>query len=122
MLFLCEVDIREIHYGDCTGADYEMFMLATSFEVKTVCHPPDKNAYRMFTAGSVIRPVKPYLARNYDIVSESDFLVAVPRESREPADHRGSGTWTTVGYARSSHRTVAVVFPDGRVDIQPPGW
>ena len=67
MLFLCEVDIREIHYGDCTGADYEMFMLATSFEVKTVCHPPDKNASGCHCR-VVIRPVKPYLARNYDIV------------------------------------------------------
>jgi hypothetical protein len=117
MGFLVYVNPVEVHYGDCTGADYEMFLMSQALGIHTVCHPPDKHGYRMWTAGDEIRPVKPYLIRNMDIVDESDYLVACPcGEVEQPA----GGTWYTVRYARSTGRTVVVVYPGGRVDIQRP--
>lgn len=119
MQFLsCNVP-RQLHYGDCTGADYEMFQLASMYGVFTVCHPPDRDTFRMFTSAGEVRRPKPYLVRNADIVDESDYLIACPKDSREqPA----GGTWFTVRYARSLGRTIALVYPDGRVDFECPGW
>lgn len=115
--FLVEMKPAVVHYGDCTGADYEMFLLCRTLGVRTVTHPPDVDTYRMWTVGDEIRPVKPYLIRNMDIVSESDYLVACPRERHEVSR---SGTWMTVRYARRSDRTVVLVYPSGEVDIQRP--
>lgn len=115
MAFLEEAEPFEVHYGDCTGADYELFLLAKSFGIKTVMHPPDNPVYRMFTNGDVIREPLGYLARNVRIVEESDYLVACPREEHEVAR---SGTWMTVRYARSVGRTRVLLYPGGRVDIQ----
>jgi hypothetical protein len=115
MEFLTQVSPREAHYGDCTGADYELFQLAKTLRIKTICHPPDTPAYRMFTVGDEIRETGPYLVRNMQIVNESDYLVACPREEQEVAR---SGTWMTVRYARNMGRTVVLLYPGGGIDIQ----
>lgn len=111
---LSSLSPREVHYGDCTGADYELYCLATALNIRTICHPPDNTAYRMFTDGTEIREPIPYLTRNQRIVEESDYLVAAPREDTEVIR---SGTWMTVRYARIISRTTIVIYPDGRVDI-----
>lgn len=117
MSFLVDVKPSVVHYGDCTGADYEMFLLCKTLGVWKVCHPPERDTFRMWTAGDEVRPVKPYLERNRDIVDESDYLVACPLEECEQPS---GGTWYTVRYARSTGRTVVLVYPGGRVDIQRP--
>lgn len=110
---------REVHYGDCTGADYELYCLARALGIRTICHPPDNNAYRTFSDGTEIREPEPYLARNIRIVKESDYLIACPREDHEIAR---SGTWMTVRWARRAGRTVALIYPDGEVDISRHGY
>jgi len=116
--YLTVVKPAEVHYGDCIGADYEMFLLCKALGgIWKVCHPPDKETFRAFTRGDEIREVKPYLTRNRDIVMESDYLVACPvQETEQPS----GGTWYTVRYARSTGRTVVLLYPSGRVDIQRP--
>ena len=117
MSFLIARRPGRVHYGDCTGADYEMFLMSHALGIKTVSHPPENDLYRMFTLADEVRDPKPYLERNRDIVDSSDYLVACPREDREVSR---SGTWMTVRYARSAGLTVAVVYPSGRVDFQQP--
>lgn len=109
-----------MHYGDCpTGADYEMYCLCKAVGVYVVSHPSNLNPGRKVFFGDEVRGMKPPLVRNCDVVDESDFLIAAPKEDREVLR---SGTWATVRYARKLGTTVALVLPDGRVDIQSPGW
>lgn len=114
MTFLSTAKPLEVHYGDCTGADYELFLLAKSLGIRTVTHPPDNPAYRMFTNGDEIRGELSYLDRNIRIVEESDYIVACPREEHEIAR---SGTWMTIRYAQKVGRTRVILYPCGRVDI-----
>lgn len=110
----------KMHYGDCpTGADHEMWRLCRATGIWVISHPSNLNPGRKVFFGDEIRETKPPLDRNLDIVSESDYLVATPKEYTE---NFRSGTWTTMRYARNHNRTVAVVYPDGRVDIEVPGW
>lgn len=52
------------------------------------------------------------IERNHDIVDEGEFLIAMPSEP----EYTRSGTWATVRYARKLHRTIAIIWPDGRVE------
>lgn len=120
MMFLDTVSPEEVHYGDCTGADYEMFSMCKAFGIYMVCHPPDNPRLRMFTnpdTGLLLAP-RPYLIRNMDIVDATDYLVACPRE---PVEQPRGGTWMTVRYARGLGRTVVLILPDGEVDIRRTG-
>lgn len=118
--FLAEYQPLELHHGDCVGADAEAHLLCKALQIPVVIHPPDVDKYRAFcdSAGQVRNP-KPYLDRNKDIVAESGFLVACPREERE---QWRSGTWMTVRWARRVGRPVVLLFPDGRVDNPLRGW
>ncbi len=51
-----------------------------------------------------------YLARDWNIAYETSELLAAPKT---PAPYRGSGTWTTAGYAVELGRPAAVFAPDG---------
>jgi hypothetical protein len=106
------------HYGDCIEADYEFFLLCKALGIYLICHPPLDRRFRAFTHADAdeIRPMKGYLERDWDIAVESNLLIATPKEMGEPESHIGSGTWTTVGYARKLHRPIVKIFPDGRVD------
>lgn len=111
--FLISLGPSEIHYGDCTGADYEMWMLCKAFGFRTVSHPPDVDLFRMFTPADYMWEPKPYLDRNKDIVSETRLLLACSRGMEEVTR---SGTWSTVRYARRLSRPVVLFYPDGTVD------
>jgi hypothetical protein len=103
----------EFHHGDCIGADAEAHDIASSMGFDIVIHPPvitDKRAWksgakRSYTARS-------YLARNKDIVRDTDYLIAAPGEATE---EMRSGTWSTVRFARRLGRTVWVIQPDGEI-------
>jgi len=58
------------------------------------------------------RKAKPYLARNQDIVDETEVLIAVPAQKKEIVR---SGTWATIRRARKAGRLIYFIFPDGRV-------
>lgn len=131
------VDVTtEIHHGDCIGADAQLDALADKFGIKTIIHPPiigEKRAwcFRRWAMGQrfgeslghapskrkivVERTPKPYLARNSDIVSDTDALVACPGEMLEQLR---SCTWATVRRARKvSPPRIRVFWPDGSTTL-----
>lgn len=117
-LLLVDLNVSELHHGDCVGADEEADADAKRMMiVKVVAHPPDDDKLRAFCgAPTVVLPPKPYLKRNQDIVDAGlDGLVATPKDSAKPNSLRGQGTWTTIGYALKANRPVWIVYPDGKV-------
>ncbi|HEY8864588.1 MAG TPA: hypothetical protein VIO37_10510 [Candidatus Dormibacteraeota bacterium] len=73
--------------------------------IRIVIHPPDNGRLRAFrgkegsSAEVEIRPVKPYLERDRDIVADVELLIACPGEFHEI---NRSGTWYTVRRAGST--------------------
>lgn len=102
---------ERVHHGDCIGADAEFHHLATNAGMWIVVHPPENQAKQALCRGDEARPQKSYLARNHDIVDESEMLIAAPSGPEELR----SGTWATVRYARKVGKPVLVVTPDGEL-------
>jgi hypothetical protein len=104
--------INEVHVGDCIGADKEFVEMVRRLDKSTrvIGHIPDKNAKRAFCLYTEERAPKPYLERNHDIVEESDFLIATPKEIVEQLR---SGTWATIRYARKQGKKVVIIYPNG---------
>ena len=59
-----------------------------------------------------IRPAKPPLDRNHDIVERCDLLIATPHTVEEQLR---SGTWATIRYARKVHRPHYIIRPCGQL-------
>jgi hypothetical protein len=102
----------EFHHGDCVGADAEAHGIAIECGYCPFVHPPTNYAKRawMEVPRHCMRPERPYLERNRDIVRETIALIAAPAEFEEQP--RG-GTWYTVRYARKLGKTVVLILPDG---------
>ena len=100
----------EFHHGDCVGADAEAAILAKNWGMKIVSHPPKNTSKRAFLFFYETKPEEEYLVRNKNIVNNCDFLIAMPKESRERVR---SGTWSTVRYARKTGKKVTVILPNG---------
>lgn len=112
-LFSLLPTMRSVHHGDCIGADADIHEIARAQKLWIVVHPPDNDSKRAFVTGyNEIREAKPYLARNDDIVSETEVLIAAPKGYGE--EHR-SGTWATVRRARKQGKRIVIVWPDGRM-------
>jgi len=82
--------------------------------VRIVCHPgyppnhPKETKFRAFTDfNDEVRELKPFIARDHDIVDETEQMVATPVSEEEVH----SGTWTTVRYARKQSRQVTILPP-----------
>jgi len=124
-----ENDEVEFHHGDCIGADAQAARLMDlvrrnlirvhgpnpSCRVKIVCHPgyppnhPEETKYRAFTTfNDEVRDPKPFIARDHDIVDETDKLIAAPVSKTEETR---SGTWTTVRYARKKNKPYVAIYP-----------
>lgn len=103
------LDPLEFHHGDCVGADEEAHSMLC-YAVKVVGHPPLDSRLRAWCDCDELRTPKDYIARDHDIVDETDLLIAAPKTAGEV---RRSGTWATVRYARSQAKPVTVVNPDG---------
>lgn len=109
----------ELHHGDCKGADITAHRIAVDlwgWSSRVVVHPPEDGKLRAYAGeGAWILPVKPYLARNRDIVDACDRLIATPKE-RSPSQRKGGGgTWYTIDYAMKVGRPVSIIWPDGEV-------
>lgn len=105
----------ELHHGLCIGADEQAAVIAHALGYRVVAHPgyspknPDNTMYRSdFTGSDETREAKPFIARDRDIVDETDRMVAAPRSQQEETR---SGTWTTVRYARKKKREIDMVYP-----------
>ena len=108
-----ELQLTELHHGDCVGADEEANDDAHGMGATVCVHPPIDPKKRAYCRGKV-HQAKPYLERNKDIVAAGvDGLIAAPKDFVRPASLRGQGTWTTIGYALKAGRRVWIVAPDG---------
>lgn len=102
----------EFHHGDCIGADSQAHEIADCMGYRIIGHPPSNPSKRAWRTCHELRPEKPYLDRNKDIVLETLLLIACPRETQEI---HFSGTWSTVRFARKQSKSVVLIFPDGAV-------
>jgi hypothetical protein len=104
----------EFHHGDCIGADAQAYKIARNAGCRTVCHPPINGVKRANTSpNDETRAPKDYRDRNMDIVLETEYVVATPKEFHEA---QRSGTWSTIRDARRKGKTAVVIWPDGDVD------
>lgn len=102
----------EAHHGDCIGADEEFHAIVRreAPACRIVVHPGPVGEVRAYCRGDEVRKTKEFMARNRDIVDETDGLVGAPREaSMQPRD----GTWSTIRYADRIERAVCTVLPGG---------
>ncbi|WP_143271556.1 hypothetical protein [Bradyrhizobium mercantei] len=109
----------ELHHGDCIGADAEAHEIAEECGLLPILHPPTNHTKRAWCSSPshLMRPERPYLTRNRDIVDDTVALIAAPAEFDEQP--RG-GTWYTVRYARKCGKPIALILPDGLVRRTPP--
>lgn len=103
---------RELHHGDCIGADSEAHTIGLEIGYTLILHPPVNPHKRAWRTGDIEHPSKEYLARNEDIVRASEVLVACPKEFTEQLR---SGTWATIRAARKAGKRVIIVRPDGEL-------
>lgn len=106
-----------LHHGDCVGSDKAAHIAAKAACWRVTAHP-GLSAARLCAFVSDAderRPPKPNLARNSDIVDETAELVATP----DGPERLRSGTWSTIRKARALGRQVTIIWPDGRIDIEP---
>ncbi len=121
-----EYDEIEFHHGDCIGADAQAATILNQLReeqtwsmnhcaVRIICHPgyppnhPKETKFRAFTDfNDEVRDPKPFIARDHDIVDETEKMVATPVTEEEETR---SGTWTTVRYARKQGREITVLPP-----------
>ena len=101
-------EITEAHHGDCIGADADFHAIVSEHShIRIIGHIPDKNDKRAYCKFHEEREPKPYLVRNKDIVNESEFLLATPKERTEVLR---SGTWSTIRYAKKKIHGI-IFFP-----------
>lgn len=106
--------IKELHHGDCIGADEQVHNIATWLQIPIWVHPPDKENKRAFCLHARFKAMpKPYLERNKDIVNASNLMLFTPAER---AEQKRSGTWSTIRYARKQKKNHIIVFPDGTTE------
>jgi hypothetical protein len=110
---------KELHLGDCFGADASAFEIGVRADLRLIGHPPDVPGGRKFCTYDEERPKKPFLVRNHDIVDETHILIACPKETKEIMR---SGTWATVRYAEKVGKTVLLIYPSGRIFKCSPGF
>lgn len=103
-----------LRHGDCIGADAQAHTLAFNLGWWIRTHPPVNARKRAFKKGHWTEAPYPYLIRNQHIVDKCDMLVACPKGPEELR----SGTWSTVRYARRTHRLCTIIWPDGNTEVQ----
>ena len=114
MRVMIDLDITELHHGDCLGADSEAHDIAlllglSSDEIHL--HPPINKTRRAFRVGFIAMPPKHFLVRNKDIVNCCEALIAAPKEY---AEVMRSGTWATIRAARKQKKRIFIFSKEKR--------
>lgn len=105
----------KFHHGLCVGGDADGHHIARDLGYWIVGHPPSNPALRAdanLVKCDELRPEKPYLVRNKDIVDETVALIAAPSE---PEEQPRGGTWSTVRYARRTGKPIILILPNGKI-------
>jgi hypothetical protein len=103
----------EFHHGDCVGADSEAHDISMAeCGYCPVIHPPTNPSLRAWrkVPAHLMKPERPYLTRNRNIVDAAQVIIAAPAD---PFEGKG-GTWSTIRYARRTGKPLHVIQPDGR--------
>ena len=110
---LTSFDGIDFHHGDCIGADSEAHDIAMECGYCPIIHPPTNPALRAGrkVPAHLMRPERPYMTRNRNIVDAAQVVIATPAEMLE----RNGGTWSTVRYTRRVGKPLHVILPDGSV-------
>ena len=103
-------------HGMCIGADEQFHDQAKGFGYFTIGLPGVTHEGKVWKRSEkcqcdLVLPERFFLARNQAIVTESDVIIATPKQKVE--QFRGSGTWSTIRYARKDKRRLIIVWPDG---------
>lgn len=106
----------ELHHGDCQGADAQAHDIGRSLQLHIVGHPPTGSGLRQFCVCDEIRDPLPYLARNRNIILQTQILIAAP----DGPERSRSGTWATVRHAIRSGLPYVVINPDGVLHEETP--
>ena len=114
---LHDLRVDQFHHGDCVGADVLAAMSAKRHGAFVTSHPCNSREWRAFSSADEVRKVKPPLARNKDIVQETDILIVAPKQMQEVIR---SGTWSTYRYAKvlraaGKRQIIYLVLPDGTI-------
>ena len=104
----------ELHHGMCVGADATADLIARSVGIRRVGHPPTNESKMADLEPDELRPAKPYLVRDQDIVDEGDALIALPKQDHEVLR---SGTWATVRMAVKRGLATVIIWPDGKMEV-----
>lgn len=109
---------KEVHHGDCVGADEQFHRIAQQRKLRIIIHPPDNEKLQakcMFESDdktSFRMASKPYVDRNIDIIKTTDIMLAAP--SGEEVQR--SGTWLTIRHAKGLKKHVIIVYPEGNLE------
>jgi hypothetical protein len=105
----------EARHGDCIGVDAEFHdIVRESLETSyIVVHPPTDPKRRAYKQGDLIKPPKPFLVRDDDVILASDLMFGVPGEFKE---HLRSGTWATIRHTRKFKKPLVIIYPDGTIE------
>jgi predicted NUDIX family NTP pyrophosphohydrolase len=113
---LYDEGFNELHYGLCIGADQQAAIFAKKLGYRVVAHPgvnkknPTNTLFRSdFADNDEVREPKFFIARDRDIVDETELMIAAPNTREERVR---SGTWATVRYARKQNREVILILPE----------
>jgi hypothetical protein len=109
---LGELGVRELHHGNCVGADCFAHDFAVTLGCRTVIHPPVDTELAALKEGDERREPTTYLARDRNIVRETQLLIATPNKDYETPR---SGTWYTVRYAIKQCKPVHLIKPNGGI-------
>jgi hypothetical protein len=109
-------EISELHHGVCIGGDEEINNMARMLGIYTVGHPPVNTKYMSNCVVDTMWEPAEYLARDGDIVTESDVMLVAPWQNTRPKSIRGSGTWYTHDLAVAYDLGIVLFWPDGRIE------
>lgn len=122
LVYLRGIGFEWLHHGDCINADEEAHRIWQKLGGHIWLHPPDdpkKRANCKLNLGDRCDPEKPYLVRNRIIVNNGKRLLGCPGTMTE---HRRSGSWSTIRYARSLHRPLRIILPNGEFYSEGNEW
>lgn len=121
LVFALDEPIDELHHGDCQGGDREIDELVARQGMCSliIVHPASGSAARKRAFCHVrnwpypreVRPDRPPIERNHEMVDSTELTVALPSSYIE---QRRSGTWATIRYAIRSGQHLCVIYPDGK--------
>lgn len=111
--FLDDNIIKQVHHGDCKGADQIFNDICASRKIKIIIHPPNCDTFRAFCKADIILSPKKYIERNHNIVDDTDMLIAFPSSEKEILR---SGTWATIRYAKKIKKPILIIYPNGTSD------